>query len=327
MPVAALERMIATCEEACRGLLGERRGPVVDRTELLAVAVRLLEVVAEDLVELDQRRAVDARASRRSARAARRGSPWAAPRRRCRGSAGGGTGRRRRPATSGCSGRTRSLRTSATSWPSTGAAVGASATTAPRWKTWPSTAPRSSTPRSAAVELVEARGEQRLDRRRDRDFAIAALGCHRDHLLDEQRVAAGRLEDPARGAPRSTPSGERVDELGRLVRRERLEQRGGGVQLAAAPRRPHVEQVGARHAEEQDRRVAAQVGDVLDQVEEGRLAPVQVVEDDHDRPLGGPRLEQLAEGPGDLLRRDRRRCRRRGSRRAGRSRRRRGRAA
>jgi hypothetical protein len=42
---------------------------------------------------------------------------------------------------------------------------------------------------------------------------------------------------------------------------------------------------------------------VLDEVEEGRLAPVQVVEDDYDRSLRSVLLEQLAKGPGDLLRR------------------------
>ena len=55
MPIAAFERMVATCEETCGRLLAERRGTVVERTELLAVAVGLLEVVAEDLVELDER--------------------------------------------------------------------------------------------------------------------------------------------------------------------------------------------------------------------------------------------------------------------------------
>ena len=44
-------------------------------------------------------------------------------------------------------------------------------------------------------------------------------------------------------------------------------------ELAAAPGRAALEQLGPRQAEEQDRRVAREVGDVLDQVEEGRLAP------------------------------------------------------
>ena len=46
------------------------------------------------------------------------------------------------------------------------------------------------------VELVEARGQQRLDRRRHGHVAVARLLDERDHLLDEQRVALGRLADP-----------------------------------------------------------------------------------------------------------------------------------
>ena len=45
---------------------------------------------------------------------------------------------------------------------------------------------------------------------------------------------------------------------------------------------------------------------MLDQVEERLLAPLDVVEDDHERPLRRSLLQRLAEGPGDLLRRCRR---------------------
>jgi hypothetical protein len=44
---------------------------------------------------------------------------------------------------------------------------------------------------------------------------------------------------------------------------------------------------------------------VLEQLEEDVLAPLNVVEDDDDRPLGRDRLEQLAERPRDLVRRRR----------------------
>ena len=57
--------------------------------------------------------------------------------------------------------------------------------------------------------------------------------------------------------------------------------------------------------EQQDRRVAAQVGDVLDEVEEGGLTPVRVVEDNDQRALGGALLEQLPERPRDLVGRTR----------------------
>ena len=77
---------------------------------------------------------------------------------------------------------------------------------------------------------------------------------------------------------------------------ERLEQERGCVQLAAAPARSLVEELRARDAEEEDRRVAREVGDVLDEVDEDRLRPLQVVDHDDLRPLGCARLEQPAEG-------------------------------
>src|SRR6476661_10355567 len=45
------------------------------------------------------------------------------------------------------------------------------------------------------VELVEARSQQRLDRRRNGDVAVARLHDERHHLLHEQRVALRRLAD------------------------------------------------------------------------------------------------------------------------------------
>ncbi len=65
----------------------------------------------------------------------------------------------------------------------------------------------------ARLELVEARSQQRLDRRRHRDVPHPLLGEHRNHLLDEERVAAGGLEDPL--AQRRVES---------LVRQEGLDQ-------------------------------------------------------------------------------------------------------
>ena len=61
-----------------------------------------------------------------------------------------------------------------------------------------------------------------------------------------------------------------------------------------------VEQLRAGHAEQQERGAAGEQRDVLDQVEERLLAPLDVVEHDDERRL---LLEQLAERPGDLLRR------------------------
>ena len=66
------------------------------------------------------------------------------------------------------------------------------------------------------------------------------------------------------------------------------------VELAAAPARPDVEQLGTRDAEQEDGRVAREVGDVLDEVDEHRLGPLQVVDHDDLRSLGGAGFEQPA---------------------------------
>ena len=76
----------------------------------------------------------------------------------------------------------------------------------------------------------------------------------------------------------------------------------GGQRLQphdARPGRAALEQLRARHAEEQDRRSRREQRRRLDQVEERLLAPLDVVEADHERRL---LLEQLPERPGDLIR-------------------------
>ena len=129
-----------------------------------------------------------------------------------------------------------------------------------------------------------------------------------------------RVRRPSRASPRRTTDCPRqrrrirsrelgLDAFGRQARRsappsrrvERLEQHGCRVQLAAA------QPGGGRGAPDARGRGAgsahpgSEIGDVLDQVEEGRLAPVDVVEEDDDRLLGRRRFEQLRNGLGDLL--------------------------
>ena len=82
---------------------------------------------------------------------------------------------------------------------------------------------------------------------------------------------------------------------------QRLERRRRGVSLAAAPVATDVEQLGSRDAEQQDRSVARVVRQVVDEVEEGRLRPLEVVEDDDERTRLRQRLEELPHGPERLL--------------------------
>ena len=145
------------------------------------------------------------------------------------------------------------------------------------------------------LELIEARREQRLQRGRDDHLAVRLAG-HRQHLLDEERVAARGASDPL-----AQLAGDPLrDQLVDVLVAQRLEpkrHRPGGAALGEL--RP-------RHAEQQDRCARGQERDVLDQVEERLLAPLDVVEDDHERPLRRGLLQRLAERPGDLLRRRRR---------------------
>ena len=148
--------------------------------------------------------------ARRTAGAAPRASPSGARRRRRRGSAGAGSGTRRRRRSSARSGRTSSLRTSAAARVSSLRSSGASACHRAAVEHPALDRPALEHHALARVELVEPRREQRLDRRRHRRPRRPGVADERDHLLDEERVALGRLEDPvaqvvvdARRAPRA----------------------------------------------------------------------------------------------------------------------------
>ena len=171
------------------------------------------------------------------------------------------------------SGRTSSLRTSAVSRrPS--ARPAERLRRAPRWNTWPSTAPRSSTLALLAVELVEPGGEQRLDRRRHDDVAARRLRATSASISSTKSglpSAASRIR--VARASSSCAAEQARDQL--LGLRARRAARAGPSSRSACrrPSRPAVEQLGPREAEEQDRRVRGSVGDVLDQVEEASARP------------------------------------------------------
>jgi PAS domain S-box-containing protein len=96
-----------------------------------------------------------------------------------------------------------------------------------------------------------------------------------------------------------------VDEVVRLHLGQRLKQDRRGVQLAAAPVRSPFEELRACETNEKDRTIPRPVSEVIDEVEEQLLAPVDVIEGEHDGPRAGDRLEEAAHGPKGLLGRDR----------------------
>ena len=65
-------------------------------------------------------------------------------------------------------------------------------------------------------------------------------------------------------------------------------------------RRALLDELRSRQAKNQQRRRVARAPQVLDQVQERRLRPVHVLEDEHERPFPRRVLEEAAHGPEGL---------------------------
>ena len=148
----------------------------------------------------------------------------------------------------------------------------------------------------ATRQRVDTSLEQRLNRGRHGDLGSTQLAHHCEHLLDVQRVAGRRLDDPtAQVLVERRLAEHRVDESLALVVGERIEQERRRVVLAPAPVRPQLEKLRSGDAEQEDRGTAREVGDVLDELDEHGLCPLQVVHDDDLRSSRRSLLEEAAE--------------------------------
>ena len=212
------------------------------------------------------------------------------------------------------SGRTSPLRTSACRCAATSpdlAGGGQIGRRRPTRRPAPSTAARWSTSRSSGLEQVEPRGEHRLDGRRARaatSTASRACSGRRARRSTPSSTSIASISSTKSGFP---PAARRIASAASGVERAgevpdehaRLARPSGASRIAAPP--PHAGRISGssvpREAADENRRVPAPAGDVLDEVEERRLAPLDVVEHEHDRPLPGERLEQAPHRPVDLL--------------------------
>ena len=146
--------------------------------------------------------------------------------------------------------------------------------------------------------------------------AIIAWSVSGIRFAEPCRPRAASASSPRRraGCPRSSRAATRArdgessrsassasSELLALLRRERLELDRGRADAAAAPAGPHVEQLGPREADDQQRRVLDPLGEVLDQLEQRLLGPVDVLEDEDERLRVGELRGPLARRPRDLL--------------------------
>ncbi len=166
----------------------------------------------------------------------------------------------------------------------------------------------------ALRQLVEAGCQQRVDRRWDGQRGQvagrlppivdepqhAALLEHRDELLDEQRVALRSGDDPVPNRIRQSDLAEEVLGHARRIRVGQRRQDDGPFVRPLAPRRLLLQERMAGHAQEQDRLVAHVRGQVAEQVEKRRFGPLDVVEENHQRFAGGEDLQKPADPPEEL---------------------------
>ena len=123
------------------------------------------------------------------------------------------------------------------------------------------------------------------------------VGAHRDELLEEERVPLRRVHHLVASTFARRRVASAAEQAGRVGVGERLEPDDAAPSTGARPRRPPLEQVAAREADDQDRRPVRLRRDVLDEVEHRGLGPVDVVEGGDERAAAGERLEEPAHGP------------------------------
>ncbi len=152
-------------------------------------------------------------------------------------------------------------------------------------------------------QRVDARRDQRLQRVRDADGrALTLFDEHPDRLLDEQRVALRLVEEHG-----PQPVGQRrtfdecVDELRDLGLWKRPELDRNRSSSPSAPTRPRVEKLGTCETHDQDRGIVDAIGQMLDEVEERLLRPVDVLEPEHERLCLSEVRRPLVRSPRDLL--------------------------
>ena len=184
------------------------------------------------------------------------------------------------PGNSERSGRTNSFRASASNVAPTPAPSSSSSATAPRWKSRPSTAPRWTTARSS--------GSSRSMRAARSAWIVGGTALAPDRRRRAPEAARRTAGCPRRSPPRARerrrklPS-ERVDERVGVRGAEGLELDERRARAGRRPRRPQVEEIGPGGAEDEDRGLGRRGGDVLDQVEQRRVGPVDVVDDERER--------------------------------------------
>src|SRR6266511_838909 len=149
------------------------------------------------------------------------------------------------------------------------------------------------------LKASSPRSSERVGRRGHRSGSFA-LADQSNHLLDEERVAL-RLGDDARPVITRNRPLQGVYQLLAVLLGKRFEKERRGVALSAAPGGALIEKIRPREAKDEHRRITGPVRDMLDEVQQAGLGPVDVLEDGDQRLFPRERLEETAEGPERVL--------------------------
>ena len=157
----------------------------------------------------------------------------------------------------------------------------------------------------AGSEPLDAGGEERLDRRREWEVRLAvaasavsiAASCSRKSGLPSAASSPLLVSRPKRRG--RMPRLSRSSSASASVKRCELERRR--ISLAPSPGRSCLEQFGTPHTQQENWRVGGEVDEVLDEIEERRLGPMEILEDDDDGVRSRRRLQELSCGDEDLV--------------------------
>ena len=148
----------------------------------------------------------------------------------------------------------------------------------------------------ALREAVEARRDDALERLGQRQILRRSpLEEEFRELLRVERIASGTLEERVLGfGGEHGPVEESGDEPRRLLIREGGDGEHRRVELAASPARTALEELRAGSRDHEQRHVVHPVDELVDEVEEALVCPVEVLEDEHEWPPLGHGFEEQA---------------------------------
>ena len=143
-------------------------------------------------------------------------------------------------------------------------------------------------------QRIEPSGNDPLDGLRQLGRA-SALAEHSRELFRIERIPTGtREQGRLRLRVEQRPVEQRCEQPRRLVVAERTERDRLRVSFAAAPARPPLEQLGPRSRDDEQRHARGPLDEVIDEVEQVVVGPVEVLENQH---RGTQLRERLGEPP------------------------------